>query len=89
MEIVKSRYNDDRVIEKVSPTRLRIMGDSLIYRDSTDENGNQTMFDFEGGPCLTVGGNIKFGKTKWKITKIAGEKTNRENFCSVLLDVEL
>ena len=40
MEIVKNRYNDDRVIEKVSPTRLRIMGDSLIYRESTDENGN-------------------------------------------------
>jgi hypothetical protein len=89
MEIVKSRYNNDRVIEKVSPTRLRIMGDSLIIRSSEDKDGNQTMFDFEGGPCLTVGGNIKFGKTKWKITKITNEKTNREGFCSVLLDVKL
>jgi|TARA_B100001094_G_C17565958_1_gene500586 hypothetical protein len=89
MEIVKSRYNNDRVIEKVSPTRLRIMGDSLIIRSSEDKDGNQTMFDFEGGPCLTVGGNIKFGKTKWKITKIITEKTNREGFCSVLLDVKL
>ena len=89
MEIVKNRYGNDRVIEKISPTRLRVTGESEFSRGSQDADGNQTMFDFEGGPCLTVGGNIKFGKTKWTITKIITEKTNREGFCSVLLDVKL
>ena len=89
MEIVKNRYGVDRVIEKISPTKLRITGQTEFSRGSQDKDGNQTMFDFEGGPCLTVGGNIKFGKTKWKITKIITEKTNREGFCSVLLDVKL
>ena len=89
MEIIQNRYGNDRVYTKIDATHIRIMGESLFSRSSEDSNGIQTMYDFEGGPCLTVGGNIKFGKTKWKITKIAGEKTNRENFCSVLLDVEL
>ena len=89
MEIIKNRYGAERVIEKINNNTFRVMGESLITRGSEDKDGNQTMFDFEGGPCLTVGGNIKFGKTKWKITKITNEKTNREGFCSVLLDVKL
>ena len=89
MEIIKNRYGAERVIEKINNNTFRVMGESLVNRGSEDKDGNQTMFDFEGGPCLTVGGNIKFGKTKWKITKITNEKTNREGFCSVLLDVKL
>ena len=54
MEIVKNRYGDDRVIEKISPTKLRITGESQFTRGSEDEDGNQTMFDFEGGPCLNL-----------------------------------
>lgn len=46
------------------------------------------MFDFEGGPCLNLGGTITYGKTKWKITKITPEKTGRENFASVVVEVE-
>ncbi len=52
MEIVKNRYGAERVIEKINAQTLRVMGESLIIRSSQDENGNQTMFDFEGGPCL-------------------------------------
>lgn len=89
MEIVQNRYGSDRVIEKLTPTKMRVMGESLMSRGSQDENGNQTMFDFEGGPCLNVGGKIKYMKTDWVITKITPEKTNRENFCSVLLEVKM
>ena len=89
MEIVQNRYGSERVIEKLTPTKMRIMGESLISRGSQDENGNQTMFDFEGGPCLNLGGKIKYMKTDWVITKITPEKTNRENFCSVLLEVKM
>jgi len=89
MEIFKNRYNSDRVIEKVSSTRLRIMGESLMVRESKNDEGQITMFDFEGGPCLNLGGKIKFGKTDWIIENIIPEKTKRENICSVLLDVKL
>lgn len=89
MEIVKNRYGNERVIEKISPTKLRIMGESLISRGSLGDNGIQTMFDFEGGPCLNVGGKIRFGKADWTILKITQEETNKENFCSVILEVKL
>ena len=34
MEIVQNRYGQDRVIEKVSHTKLRVMGESLFSRNS-------------------------------------------------------
>jgi hypothetical protein len=89
MEIVQNRYGNDRVIEKIGPTKLRVMGESIISRGSQDENGNQTMFDFEGGPCLNLGGKIQFGKTDWIITKITPEESKMENFCSVIVEVKL
>jgi len=89
MEIVQNRYGNDRVIEKISPTKLRIMGESIIARGSQDEEGNQTMYDFEGGPCLNLGGKIRYGKTDWVITKIIPEESNRENFASVIVEIKL
>jgi|TARA_B100000925_G_C21970308_1_gene457585 hypothetical protein len=89
MEIVKNRYGNDRVIEKISPTKLRIMGESLITRGSQDDEGNHTMYDFEGGPCLNVGAKIRFMKSNWTIVKITPEETNKENFASVLVEVKL
>lgn len=89
MEIVQNRYGNDRVIEKIGPTKLRVMGESLVSRGSQDEEGNQTMFDFEGGPCLNLGGKLRFGKTDWVITKITPEVSNRENFASVIVEVKL
>lgn len=89
MEIVQNRYGSDRVIEKISPDKLRIMGESLIVRDSYDGSGNCTMYDFEGGPCLNLGAKIKFAKSDWTITKISIEDTGRENLCSVIVEVKL
>ena len=54
MEIIKSRYGIERTVEKLDVNRIRVMGESLITRGSEDDAGNQTMFDFEGGPCLNV-----------------------------------
>lgn len=89
MEFVKNRYGNDRVIEKISPSRLRIMGESLISRSSEDEEGNCTMYDFEGGPCLNLGGKVKFGKTDWIITKITPEVSGYENLASVIVEIKL
>jgi hypothetical protein len=89
MEIVKNRYGNDRVIEKIGDTRIRVMGDSLITRHSQDDNGNLTMFDFEGGPCLNVGGKIKYLGTEFKIQSIKQEESKQEDLYSVLLEVSL
>ena len=89
MEIVKNRYGVERVIEKIDSNRIRVMGESLITRGSEDEDGNQTMFDFEGGSCLNVGGNIKYKGVDFKIISIKAEEEKMENISSVLLEVTL
>jgi len=89
MEIIQNRYGVDRVYEKLDSTRIRVMGESLIARGSQDEDGNQTMFDFEGGPCLNVGGKIKYMGTDFKILSIKSEQTKMENVASVVLEVTL
>ena len=89
MEIVQNRYGQDRVIEKVSHNKLRVMGESLFSRNSKNEVGELTMFDFEAGPCLNVGGTIKYLKTDWTIKSIQQEQTTQENLVSVVLEVEL
>jgi hypothetical protein len=89
MEIVKNRYGNERVIEKISPTKLRITGESLFSRGSEDEQGNHSMYDFEGGPCLTLGGKIKYLGTSWEITKITPELTGKENLAMVVVEVKL
>lgn len=89
MEIIKNRYGNDRVIEKISPTRLRVTGESEFSRGSQDKDGTQTMFDFEGGPCLNVGGKIRYMKTNWTITKITNDDTGKKGLASVIIDVKL
>ena len=89
MEIVKNRDGNDRVIEKISPTKLRVMGESLYTRTSQDDSGNTTMYDFEGGPILGLGGKLHFGKTDWTITKITPEASGKENLASVIVEVKL
>lgn len=89
MEIVKNRYGTERVIEKIGDTKLRIMGESLLSRGSQDENGNQTMYDFEGGPCLNIGGKIAYRGIDFKIISIKPEESKVEDLASVLLEVTL
>lgn len=92
MEIIQNRYGVDRVIEKLGNSRIRVMGESLITRGSQDENGNQTMYDFEGGPCLNVGGTITYKGTKFKIESIKpeeGKEIDGVVIASVLLEVTL
>lgn len=89
MEIIQNRYGEDRVIEKISHDKIRVMGESLFSRSSTGDSGEHIMFDFEGGPCLNVGGTIKYLKTEWIIKNIYPEQTSQENLVSVVLDVEL
>ena len=89
MQIVKNRYGVERVIEKIDSTRIRVMGESLFSRGSQDDNGNQTMFDFEGGPCLNVGGKIRYMKTQWTILEIKQEPSKHDGLCSVQIKVKM
>ena len=89
MEIIQNRYGSDRTIEKISPTKLRIMGESLINRNSTDSTGKCSMFDFEGGPCLNVGGKVRYGKTDWTILNILPENTGIDGLLPVVVEVKL
>lgn len=89
MEIVQNRYGQDRVIEKLSHNKIRIMGECIITRQSENEQGKITMFDFEGGPCLNVGGTIKYLKSEWVIKEIQQEQSSQEGLVSILLNVEL
>ena len=87
MEIIQNRYGNDRVYTKIDATHIRIMGESLFSRGSEDGDGNQTMFDFEGGPCLNLGGTLKFMGTDFRIKSIKSEKIEQENISSVVVEV--
>lgn len=89
MEIKKNRYGDERVIEKTGSGKFRIMGESQFSRVSEDENGNISMFDFEGGPCLNIGGTLNFKKIDWRILSIKVEDTKQENLCSIIVEARL
>ena len=89
MEITKNRYGDERVIEKTGSEKFRIMGESQFSRIWEDEDGNITMFDFEGGPCLNIGGTLSFKKIEWRILSIKIEDTKQENFCSIIVGATL
>lgn len=89
MEIIQNRYGQDRVIEKISPNKIRVMGESLFGRTSTDDTNNLIMFDFEGGPCLMVETKINYLKSNWIIKKITREESSQPNLVSILLEVEL
>lgn len=86
MENFTNRNGDERTIERISHDRIRVMGNSQFVRKSS-ENNELIMFDFEGGPCLNVGGKIKFEKLEWQIHTIKQEDTTYPNFASVQLTV--
>jgi hypothetical protein len=86
MENLINRSGEERTIERISHNKIRVMGNSYYIRKSSEYN-QLTMFDFEGGPCLNVGGKIKFEKLDWQILEIKEEETQYPNFASVQLIV--
>lgn len=86
MENFKNRDGEERTIERISHNKIRLMGNSRFIRKSSDNQGI-TMFDFEGGPCLNVGGKIRFERLDWEITDIMQEKTDYKDFATIVLTV--
>lgn len=87
MEIIKSRYGLERSIEKIDTNRIRVMGESQFQRTAKNDAGETTMFDFEGGPILSVGGDIYYGKMKWKIKAIQPMDSGFGNLSECILTV--
>ena len=87
MEIVKSRYGLDRSIQRVDFQRLRVMGESQMVRQSKGRDGSTTLFDYEGGPCYTVGGKLHFEKMNWKIVGIKPYPNSNEGLHECILSV--
>lgn len=87
MENHKNRNGQDRTFQRLTHNSVRVMGESAFNRKSHDENGNITMFDFEGGPAFNIGAKFKFERMEWKIKGIRQEDTSKPDFHSILLEV--
>ena len=88
MEVVKSRYGADRSVERVDFGKVLVIGESEFSRQSVNNKGVTTLFDFEGGPCYTLGGKIAFEGLNWKITSIGSQETNHNGLVKCVLGVE-
>jgi hypothetical protein len=88
MEIVKSRFGVDRSIERINLNLVRVMGESQFIRKSTNKQGDITMFDFEGGPCYSLGGKFQFEKMQWRINGIEPRESGYKDLYEVNLHIE-
>ena len=88
MEIVKSRFGVDRSIERINLNLVRVMGESQFIRKSTNKQGDVTMFDFEGGPCYSLGGKFQFEKMQWRINYIEPRESGYKDLYEVNLHIE-
>jgi len=87
MENFKNRNGQDRTFQRVTHSKVRVLGESFYNRRSVDGNGNINMFDFEGGPAFNIGAKFKFEKMDWKINDIEIESVRHQHFASVILHV--
>jgi hypothetical protein len=88
MEIVKSRYGLERSIERIDIGRIRVMGESQFIRKSTNKQGDVSLFDFEGGPCYTLGGKVFFEKMNWRVRGIEPKDSGYKDLYEVILYVD-
>jgi len=88
MEIVKSRYGLERSIERINLNKVRVMGESQFVRKSTNKHGETSLFDFEGGPCYTLGGKIFFEKMQWRIWSIEPQESGYKDLYEVNLYID-
>jgi hypothetical protein len=88
MEITKSRFGQERSIERINLNKVRVLGESQFVRKSTNKNGDVTLFDFEGGPAYTLGGKLSFEKMMWKINYIEPMESGYKDLYEVYLHIE-
>lgn len=89
MEIIKSRYGLDRMLEKIDTDKIRITGESQFQKTYKNKRGGIKMVDFEGGPFLLVGTKLSFQGVQWDILDINQLNTKYENLADYLLTVKM
>lgn len=88
MEIRKNRYGEDRVYQFLGHDRVRVSGNSLMVRQAQNDEGEITMYDFEGGPCFNKDAFVKLKGLRHKVVKIEPLPSKHENLCEVLLHLK-
>jgi hypothetical protein len=64
------------------------MGESQFIRKSTNKQGDVSLFDFEGGPCYTLGGKVFFEKMNWRVRGIEPRDSGFKDLYEVILYVD-
>ena len=83
----KSRHGDVRIISQIGETTYVVEGVSLYSRGASDEQGQMTMFDFEGGPCYVVGQRFPFQDSANVIKTLKANPNQVRNYASVIVTV--
>jgi hypothetical protein len=89
MEIIKSRYGLDRMVEKIGVNKIRITGESQFQRTYKNKRGSINMVDFEGGPFLLVGTKLSYQGVQWDILNITQLESGHDNLADYLLTVKM
>jgi len=89
MEIIKSRYGLDRVVEKIDTDKIRITGESQFQRTYKNKRGGLQMIDFEGGPLIVVGTKLAYQGVQWDVLNIEQLNSGYDNLADYLLTVKM
>jgi hypothetical protein len=87
METIKNRNGQDRAFQRINHSKVRVIGESFYNRRSVTDDGELTMFDFEGGPAFNIGAKFAFERMQWKITAIEQESPSHAGLSSIILHV--
>jgi hypothetical protein len=86
--VFKSRYNQDRIVTKISENEYTLEGTSYFSRGGFTNSGAK-FFDLEGGPMMCVGDKISFLEVddKRRVIDFSGIDTDKQDYVIMKLTV--
>lgn len=85
-KITKSRYNDERILTRISENEYILEGNSRYARGGVLNDGAK-FFDLEGGPFYAVGDKILDSDDERRIIDFEGIETDKKNYEIIKLTV--
>lgn len=85
-KITKSRYNDERILTKISDNEYILEGKSRFARGGVLNDGAK-FFDLEGGPFYAVGDKILDSDDDRRIIDFEGLDTDKKDYSIIKLTV--
>ena len=85
-KITKSRYNEERILTKISDNEYILEGKSRYARGGLTNDGSR-FFDLEGGPFYAVGDTILDSGDDRRITDFEGMDTDKKDYSIIKLTV--